>query len=36
MRIEIITIGNEVLRSETREDNGEYLSTRLTALGSNR
>ncbi len=33
MRIEIITIGNEVLRSETREDNAKYLSTALSSIG---
>ena len=33
MRIEIITIGNEVLRCETSENNGEYLSDSLTAVG---
>ncbi|MBN2072012.1 MAG: nicotinamide-nucleotide amidohydrolase family protein [Candidatus Krumholzibacteriota bacterium] len=34
MRIEIITIGNEVLRNETSENNGAYLSSSLTAIGS--
>ncbi|MBN2184053.1 MAG: CinA family nicotinamide mononucleotide deamidase-related protein [Candidatus Krumholzibacteriota bacterium] len=33
LKVEIITIGNEVLRSETRENNGEYLSRILTGSG---
>ncbi len=33
MRIEIITVGDEVLRGATRENNAVWLSTALTAAG---
>ena len=33
MRVEIITVGDEVLRGATRENNTVWLSTSLTAAG---
>ncbi|MCK4538019.1 MAG: nicotinamide-nucleotide amidohydrolase family protein [Candidatus Krumholzibacteria bacterium] len=33
MRIEIITVGDEVLRAETRKDNARFLSGMLTGIG---